>query len=118
MFAVTGMNGKAILVTKPNGVYGEGDFPELFRELQEMMLPLTIIDGEFVRSEGTFCPFDVLFVRGVDVRSLPFYSRKARLVETLKSDTEHIMRVLGNTIPADLVGIQRVFYDAVKRSLG
>ena len=54
-----------------------------------MMPPLTVLDGEFVRSQGAFCPFDVIFVSGVDARSLPLYSRKTRLVEALKSDTEH-----------------------------
>lgn len=56
----------------------------------------------------------MIFVRGVDVRSLPLHSRKTRLVEALKSDTEHIKRVLGSTIPAELDKIQETFNDAVK----
>lgn len=54
VFAISGgrLNRKVLLITKHNGSYREEDFPNLFAELQAIMFPLTILDGEFLRKEG------------------------------------------------------------------
>ena len=105
VFLVTGgsENGKALLVAKHNGSYREGDFPELFNELRAVP-PLTIIDGELTRKDGSFHAFDILFLNGVDLRSLPLYSRKAKLEEAVP-DGKRLEKVncLGTVPDIDIV---------------
>ncbi len=59
------------------------------------MPPLTILDGEFLRKEGIFHPFDILHIRGVDLRSLSLRSRKLHFDETLLKNTGQVEKVPG-----------------------